>query len=313
MAVLNCPECGGIVSSTTDRCVHCGCKFVVCPECGAASKAGEERCAACGYAFATETETVGFDQSAEAVNKAVEEDRGPKLPLCKDIQENWMNIERPTISKVLHRVDLFFMVLYIVAIAMFVIGMFGVSFKSIINLFDPSIPLGISAILFVISMPFAESDLFDAIAKLVDVKKFWNWNKSMGHDLSAMHKAQVDSIRSSGELSDQAVKLVEVRGENEFSLDTVYYNSRANGVSIIVCAIIKLLGYCLVAPMFSLFIVQNMHIQGINAQLLGNLNALWALILGVVIYLIVKLAMFIYKKVVGVAKEAMTEEIEKNS
>ena len=119
MAVLNCPECGGIVSSTTDRCIHCGCKFVVCPECGAVSKAGEERCANCGYAFATETATVGFDQSAEAVNKAVEENHAPTLPLCKDVQEDWINIERPTISKVLYKVDLFFTVLYFVAINVF--------------------------------------------------------------------------------------------------------------------------------------------------------------------------------------------------
>jgi len=50
MALINCPECGEQVSSSAEKCVHCGCSFVVCPECSKAYIPGDsKKCPYCGY------------------------------------------------------------------------------------------------------------------------------------------------------------------------------------------------------------------------------------------------------------------------
>lgn len=49
MALIKCPECGGDVSSGTDKCVHCGCNYSYCPECGAVHLGKVDVCPACGY------------------------------------------------------------------------------------------------------------------------------------------------------------------------------------------------------------------------------------------------------------------------
>ena len=50
MALINCPECGEQVSSNAEKCVHCGCTFVVCPECSKAYIAEDTNtCPYCGY------------------------------------------------------------------------------------------------------------------------------------------------------------------------------------------------------------------------------------------------------------------------
>lgn len=49
MAIIKCPECGEPVSSTTNRCVHCGYEFTVCPECGTVLQGKVSVCKNCGY------------------------------------------------------------------------------------------------------------------------------------------------------------------------------------------------------------------------------------------------------------------------
>ncbi len=49
MAIINCPECGGQISSTAKQCVHCGCKITVCNECGKVILGESSTCPNCGF------------------------------------------------------------------------------------------------------------------------------------------------------------------------------------------------------------------------------------------------------------------------
>ena len=51
MALINCPECSGSISSVAERCVHCGCKITVCPDCGEPHAGEKEFCSNCGFNF----------------------------------------------------------------------------------------------------------------------------------------------------------------------------------------------------------------------------------------------------------------------
>ena len=54
MAIRQCPECRGMVSTTRNDCMHCGYVFQnakICPECGAEIDATSIECPICGYIF----------------------------------------------------------------------------------------------------------------------------------------------------------------------------------------------------------------------------------------------------------------------
>ncbi len=51
MSLVKCPSCGGQISDTSGRCVHCGFAFKICPECGAVLAKGAPRCTECGKQF----------------------------------------------------------------------------------------------------------------------------------------------------------------------------------------------------------------------------------------------------------------------
>lgn len=51
MAITNCPECNGKISTTVDQCIHCGCKLAHCPECGITVIQGVQACPECGAAI----------------------------------------------------------------------------------------------------------------------------------------------------------------------------------------------------------------------------------------------------------------------
>ncbi len=56
MAIIACPECGGKISSTSNKCIHCGCSIQVCQECNAVHMQNVSVCSNCGYKFAIEQE-----------------------------------------------------------------------------------------------------------------------------------------------------------------------------------------------------------------------------------------------------------------
>lgn len=51
MAIIDCPECGGKISTSTKQCVHCGCNILICPECNDAYNENIDTCKTCGYQF----------------------------------------------------------------------------------------------------------------------------------------------------------------------------------------------------------------------------------------------------------------------
>lgn len=53
MSLIKCPECGEEISSSADRCIHCGAEFSVCPDCGQIYIGKPDACGNCGYAFVT--------------------------------------------------------------------------------------------------------------------------------------------------------------------------------------------------------------------------------------------------------------------
>ena len=53
MGVVNCPNCGGKVSSSRNNCPHCNYVFkkITCPECKEECSDGLKECPTCGYVF----------------------------------------------------------------------------------------------------------------------------------------------------------------------------------------------------------------------------------------------------------------------
>jgi len=56
MAIVNCPECQGKVSTNASTCVHCGCKLSFCPECGAVLVGEVSVCSECGFQISGKSE-----------------------------------------------------------------------------------------------------------------------------------------------------------------------------------------------------------------------------------------------------------------
>ncbi len=82
MAIIDCPECTGKVSSLAEICPHCGFRVpkpeiaapaaFTCPECGAAARTGAKNCTSCGYQLdggssATDAQTTSGDPSKPKV------------------------------------------------------------------------------------------------------------------------------------------------------------------------------------------------------------------------------------------------------
>lgn len=60
MALIECGECGQIVSDKAEACPHCGCpveKPMVCPECGQSIAVGNVFCQNCGYPLDSKNNT----------------------------------------------------------------------------------------------------------------------------------------------------------------------------------------------------------------------------------------------------------------
>lgn len=65
MAIIKCPECGKEVSSNSNQCIHCGCKFTVCPECGHAEIGETSVCPQCGFSFKKNETAVAEQQDSK--------------------------------------------------------------------------------------------------------------------------------------------------------------------------------------------------------------------------------------------------------
>lgn len=114
MALINCPECGGSVSSQAEICPHCGVQIRVCPECKKVIAGNVEQCPDCGYFFKTsENDNLASNQK---------EDKKIAKSGNKDLEERWKD-SSPTdwvINKLLeYSVYLLLLVSVICCIAIF--------------------------------------------------------------------------------------------------------------------------------------------------------------------------------------------------
>lgn len=82
MAIINCPECHGKISSTVKQCLHCGAKITVCPECEKVFVAEVETCTVCGYAFS---------ESKVHTSHTVSEEEGDTIKIAKQAKERWIS------------------------------------------------------------------------------------------------------------------------------------------------------------------------------------------------------------------------------
>ena len=90
MALTVCPECNGKISTSSEHCVHCGCRLIFCPECGNAMVAGTKLCPECGASLETSQGVAMVNQELKeepkaAPTKAAEE----KKPDVVELHSSW--------------------------------------------------------------------------------------------------------------------------------------------------------------------------------------------------------------------------------
>ena len=85
MAIIKCPECHNSISTTVNKCIHCGFQFRVCPECNALATLSEAHCNECGYTFETNTNDNVADQTQSDTLKDLSIRWETEVPLWKNL------------------------------------------------------------------------------------------------------------------------------------------------------------------------------------------------------------------------------------
>lgn len=315
MALIKCPNCGGMVTTTVNKCIHCGTEFKLCPECQTPVTADSAFCPECGCVLnapkETDTEIKEQPKAADTVQAADEPETNKtetQKIRCTDIRSNWELDGVPGSAKVLNKIDTIFTSIYVVGILTFIVGIVF-SFFDVFG--DMSDCIAIGVLLHALSAPFAQSELFEKIAELINHKNYWKWCNARGYDLAAAHRDEVAEIDRKGEVSDWATKLVEVRHENESSMKAMYYNSKqATGTSIVVIAVLKFVVFSVTTAILTLFGLANVNSfhRGMSIE---NLDLLSLFIIGTVIEIIAGIAFKIVTSVYRGKLEKMMESIEK--
>ena len=104
MALSKCPACGGPLSDTLNKCIHCGAVVKKCPECGALSKKSSELCPGCGYRLKSAEVAEAPEAEAEplvARKSSVQRDNGDDSSVArfKEVSEAWYKTVFGRISK----------------------------------------------------------------------------------------------------------------------------------------------------------------------------------------------------------------------
>ena len=82
MAIVQCPECGGKVSTEAKMCVHCGCELSFCKECGAVFAGQINVCTECGS-------TIGKARYTSEQGEGFSGDSTRGLPGVRKIYRKW--------------------------------------------------------------------------------------------------------------------------------------------------------------------------------------------------------------------------------
>ncbi len=85
MAMIKCPECGEMISSTAKRCIHCGGSFTVCSECGQVFGGDVSTCSACGNVL-RQNRFLQAGGTESVVLKKEEEGKSPQ-----NLVQVWLN------------------------------------------------------------------------------------------------------------------------------------------------------------------------------------------------------------------------------
>lgn len=97
MAIIECPECEGKLSTSAKKCIHCGCEFTVCRECGTVLVGKPTVCPECGYAFVKKENDSDENEYQQEKNsnkseKSVKKGKTQKgIFGLKEIYKNWRN------------------------------------------------------------------------------------------------------------------------------------------------------------------------------------------------------------------------------
>ena len=71
MAIVQCPECGGTLSTLANQCVHCGARITVCPQCQTVWAGEGNFCTNCGFNVAQPQQNQYANQ-AQSLNGTIE-------------------------------------------------------------------------------------------------------------------------------------------------------------------------------------------------------------------------------------------------
>ena len=80
MAIIQCPECGGTVSTTAKQCIHCGAQISICPQCENVWAGGGNFCTRCGYNIAASEQIANNSFGSQPNQYNVQQDQNSYQP-----------------------------------------------------------------------------------------------------------------------------------------------------------------------------------------------------------------------------------------
>ena len=79
MAIVQCPECGGTLSTLANQCVHCGARITVCPQCQTVWAGEGNFCTNCGFNVAQPQQNQYANQAQSFANPQPQFDQTPNV------------------------------------------------------------------------------------------------------------------------------------------------------------------------------------------------------------------------------------------
>lgn len=200
MALLKCPECGGNISSTTEKCIHCGYEFKVCPECQTVVDSNARFCSECGAqinAAAPAYEASVNEPVQTYSDEKPDKTERPEFPPLEDLLRN---IKKPAGYYVFKTFHVICYVFAIIALVIFFLSMI-IGLATMTSVYDLSRLISILSNLFVCSIWFGLADVWMNIANLFRISGIRKWSAKNNIDLADVIKSGMNDF--SGDRSDR--------------------------------------------------------------------------------------------------------------
>ena len=191
MALLKCPECGGSVSSTVNKCIHCGYEFSVCPSCQTIVDRNAKFCPECGSPVESVQNQIdpvinqGPIYEPQAEHRYIEEDEKPEFPLLEDLVKN---IRKPAGYYIFRTFNIMAFVMGMIFIVIFILGAI-VGLIQVSLMTEITVTLECLIFMFLSSILFGISDFWSSIEKFFLISGIKKWSKQLNVNL-------VDVIKS---------------------------------------------------------------------------------------------------------------------